>query len=64
MRKNQDAPACGQGVGDLMLGGSLISHEPISRTGQIQVLSHRLGLSEPLASVVLSLLRGEQHSHV
>jgi hypothetical protein len=52
-----NAPALGQGVG-VLLGGRN-TDVPSEKLAQIQVLSSRLGLSRPLAGVVLGLLREE-----
>ena len=54
-----NAPLMGRGVG-ILLGGVNID-TPTEKQLQAQVLACRLGMSEPLASLILSLLRGEPH---
>lgn len=54
-----NAPAMGEGAGVLL--GSRNAETPTETQLQAQVLARRLGLPDSVASLVLSLLRGEPH---
>ena len=57
MLTQQNAPAFGRGVSDQI--GTPIAFTPTEKRHQTQLLSQRFGLSGPLASVILALLREE-----
>ena len=61
MLAQQNAPARGEGVVVQLAGQNTTTST--EKSVQMQVLSNRLGLSGPVADLILSLLRGEPYRH-
>ncbi len=54
-----NAPAAGEGVGVQLAGRNI--ETLTEKQAQTQVLSSRIGVSEPVAALLLSLIRGEPY---
>jgi len=61
MLTQHNAPARGEGVIVQLAGQNTTTSN--EKAIQMQVLSSRLGLSGPMADLILSLLRGEPYRH-